>query len=310
MINENELRKIDLNLLLVFSSLMKERSVTGAAQKLYLGQPAVSMALKRLRTVFNDQLFIREKGQLSPSKRAEDLYVIIEPALENLQSALRPMEPFDPATIKLEFKLGMYDDMEMALLPDLLPHLSKLAPGIDISVHRADLYQVVDLLEAQKIDIAVSHYRNLPKWAMHEVISQASFSTVFDRKTLPLKTPLSLDEFLEAEHLLVSFNGERSGWIDDALASIGEQRNISFITPHFASVPFILKGSPYVATLPTYVANCCVKYFGLTISAPPVDYELADISLNWHRRFDHDPVHRWVREQIRFIYDRVIKDCS
>lgn len=306
MINENELRKIDLNLLLIFSSLMKERSVTVAAQKLYLGQPAVSMALKRLRIVFHDPLFIREKGQLTPSKRAEDLYDIIEPALENLQSALRPIAPFDPATVKIEFRLGMYDDMEMALMPELLPHLSKLAPGIEISVHRADLYQVVDLLEAQKIDIAISHYRNLPKWAMHEVISQASFTTVYDPKVLSLTSPIRLKDFLEAEHLLVSFNGERSGWIDDALAVSGERRKISYITPHFASVPFILKGTPYIATLPTYVAKRCANFFDLALSEPPIDYELADISLNWHRRFDNDPVHSWIRDQIRFIYDQVI----
>ena len=306
MINENELRKVDLNLLLTFSALMRARSVTGAASRLYLGQPAVSMALKRLREVFQDELFVREGRELQPTTRAITLFENIEPALKRIQLTLRQMSPFDPGESTIEFKLGMYDDMEMALIPSLVSKLAVIAPGIDITIRRADNMHVEQMLASGEIDLAIAHFDNLPKWVAQETIDQVSFVVVYDDCTTDFSKPMTLEEFIRANHVLTSFSGERVGQIDFALKAIGRRRIVRLVTPHFASVPYFLKGTEYVACLPTHVAERCAQTFGLSYCPVPINHMPVDIFISWHRRYSPDPAHKWMRLQIRAAYEELM----
>ncbi len=118
--NRNDLRRVDLNLLIVFETLMHERSVTRAAEKLFLGQPAISAALARLRTLFDDPLFVRTGRSMEPTARAQEIASLLSPALDSISTAVSRASSFDPATSELVFRIGLTDEVEFALLPQML----------------------------------------------------------------------------------------------------------------------------------------------------------------------------------------------
>ncbi|RTS97593.1 LysR family transcriptional regulator [Pseudomonas aeruginosa] len=128
--NRNDLRRVDLNLLIVFETLMHERSVTRAAEKLFLGQPAISAALSRLRTLFDDPLFVRTGRSMEPTARAQEIFAHLSPALDSISTAMSRASEFDPATSTAVFRIGLSDDVEFGLLPPLLRRLRAEAPGI------------------------------------------------------------------------------------------------------------------------------------------------------------------------------------
>lgn len=126
--NRNDLRKIDLQLLVVFESLMHERNLTRTAEKLFLGQPAISAALTRLRDNFNDPLFVRNGRSMEPTPRALAIFQRLPVALDGLSLALSEVQEFEPATSRATFRVGMSDDVQCGLLPRLLNHLRNEAP--------------------------------------------------------------------------------------------------------------------------------------------------------------------------------------
>lgn len=153
---ENDFSRIDLNLLTVFLVLYREASVTRTAEVLHLGQPAISGALKRLREMFNDPLFVRSAKGMLPTPRADALMAHMQPLMENLHRVLFSPQDFSPATAKHTFRLGMSDWSEYWLMPELLPAITRDAPGVGLHVVAADPFQVRQLLEDDVIDIAVS----------------------------------------------------------------------------------------------------------------------------------------------------------
>ena len=154
--NRNDLRRVDLNLLIVFETLMHERSVTRAAEKLFLGQPAISAALSRLRGLFDDPLFVRTGRSMEPTARATEIFSLLSPALDSISTAVSRASEFDPATSQAVFRIGLSDEVEFALLPSLLKRLRSEAPGIVLVVRRANYILMPSLLASGEISIGVS----------------------------------------------------------------------------------------------------------------------------------------------------------
>ena len=298
-INETELRKLDLNLLLTFSALMRERSATRAAARLYVGQSAVSMALRKLRTAFDDELFVRVGRELRPTARAEAVFAELAPALERIQTTLDRVRPFEPATSTAHFTLGTLDDIEMALLPHLVRDLGERAPELGMTVRRADYRTAVDLLEGGLIDVGVSQFGEVPKWVRKERLGEARFSVMYDGEGTGLGRTLSLDEYTARQHVLVSLSGKHGGVVDEALATVGRTRRIAFVVPHFASVPHVLRGTPYLVTLPDHVADRFEVEFGFARVRPPVEPRAMQFHMIWNRALDDDPRQAWFREALR-----------
>ena len=148
--NRNELRKADINLMVVFETLMLERNVTRVAEKLFLGQPTISSALNRLRTMFNDPLFIRVGHRMEPTARAEEIIQHLSPALDSLSVALSLTHDFDPASSTMTFRIGLSDDVEFGLLPPLLRALRQEAPKVVFVVQHVDYWRIPDLLAVRR----------------------------------------------------------------------------------------------------------------------------------------------------------------
>ncbi|MCE0873075.1 LysR family transcriptional regulator [Pseudomonas monteilii] len=168
--NRNELRKADINLMVVFEALMQERNLTRAAEKLFIAQPTVSAALARLRAMFNDPLLIRVGNRMEPSVRAEEVIKYLTPALDAMSIALSLSHDFDPATSNMTFRIGLSDDVESGLLPPLLRALRVEAPNVVVVVQHVDYWRIPDLLAAGDVTVGISQTRGLPANAKRKVL--------------------------------------------------------------------------------------------------------------------------------------------
>ncbi|KIS42635.1 LysR family transcriptional regulator [Kosakonia radicincitans] len=302
-IKENDFRKIDLNLLIAFAVLFREQSVSAAADKLHLGQPAVSGVLSRLRTLFDDPLFIRSGHRMQPTARAEELHSELLPLLEQLQSALFQQAAFDAKTVNVTLTLGMADWVEMWLMPRLIPALQQAAPGMRLNVVASDPFSDATRLEGGEMDMAISVAAAGPRWLEREVLTTMSYVTLWHPQQLPLSAPLDVDTFAAQPHLMVSYREATSSHFDTLLAKTGRQRRVHYTTPHFAALPGLLETMPALATVPDGLATEWQRTRGLLASPLPLDAEPIEVALLWHQRHSSDPAVMWLKEFIRHLME-------
>jgi LysR family transcriptional activator of mexEF-oprN operon len=293
--NRNDMRKVDLHLLIVFEVLMHERNLTRASEKLFLGQPAISHALARLREFFNDPLLIRTGRTMEPTKRALEIFEQLRPALDSMSNALSYAQAFDPATSKQTFRIGLSDDVECGLLPPLLKNLRQEAPNLIVVIRRTNFLLMPSQLESGEISVGVSYVMDLP--------ANAKCRTLRSINTLVLRAderpgPLTLDEYCCRPHALVSFSGDLNGNIDRDFARIGRSRNVVLAVPQFNGLRSLLAGSEILATVPDYAADELISGGGLRAEPPPFDIAPSKLSMAWSSAQDKDCAERWLRSKI------------
>lgn len=292
MLNRNDLRRADINLLVVFEAMMHERNVSRVGEKLFLGQPTVSNALGRLRTMFDDPLFIRNGRSMEPTARAEELFQILTPALDTIAIALSQTCEFNPATSNATFHIGLSDDVEYALLPPLLHRLRREAPGIRLVIHRADCSRMPTLLANGEISVGISYTVDLP----------ANAKRKFLRMIYPMvlradssKSALTLDEFCQRPHATVSSMVNLADDTDNALKRLKRQRQVMLAVPQFSAIPMLLAQSDLLAVVPDYVAKAMAGSGGLNAEFAPIELPGFELSMVWRGVSHSDPGERWLR---------------
>ncbi|WPO99804.1 LysR substrate-binding domain-containing protein [Pseudomonas sp. HR96] len=302
--NRNELRKADINLMVVFETLMQERNVTRAAEKLFLGQPTISSALNRLRAMFNDPLFIRIGHRMEPTARAEELIKHLSPALDAMSVALSLTHEFDPASSTMSFRIGLSDDVEFGLLPPLLRALRQEAPSVVFVVQHVDYWRIPDLLASGEITVGISQTRGLPANAKRKLLRRMHARVLRADKS---DTPLTLDEYCSRPHVLVSPTANTAGIADEWLQEIGRKRQVVLSVPQFSSLPALLAGTDMLAGLPDYAATAMAAS-GMLFDEPlPFDTPPLDLSMVWLSIMDTDPAERWLRSRLEaFMGDRQV----
>jgi len=298
-IRESDFSRVDLNLLTVLLVLHREGSVSRTADKLHLGQPAVSGALSRLREMFNDPLFVRSAQGMIATPRAESLVAALLPMMEQMQQVLFQPPRFSPATDSHTFRMGMSDWVESWLMPGLLARTAREAPGITLQVSASDPFQDVLSIQQDKIEVAISVAEETPAGLIRENIRQMRFCTLWHPRQLALSTPITLDEFVAADHVLVSYRGASHSKVDEQLALQRRSRRIRYVTPHFSSLPLMLEQMPLLATVPEGLAASWKEHYGLISSQVPVSITPFRLSLLWHKRRDNDPALQWLLAQLR-----------
>ena len=291
-----DLRDLDLNLLVVFSQLLQDRSVSVAAEKLGLTQPAVSNALKRLRSVLKDDLFLRTSRGMEPTPYALHLSEPVIYALNALQTAFTTRDSFDPQTSTRKFQLAMTDIGEMYFIPPLMAALSSLAPQVQISTVRPHAGNLREDMEAGTVDLALGLLPHLQAGFFQRRLFRHRYVCVF-RKGHPLaKSPMTLAQFSALEHVGVVAANTGHGVVDGLLDRAGVRRHIRLTLPHFIAVGHVLQTSDLIATLPERFAARCEVPYGLVTSPHPV--RLPDIAINlfWHAKFNRDPANMWMRQ--------------
>ncbi len=296
---ENDLSRIDLNLLTVFLVLHREGSVTRTAEALHLGQPAISGALKRLREMFNDPLFVRSAKGMLPTPRAEALIAHMQPLMENLHTVMFGAQDFSAATARHTFRVGMSDWSEHWLMPELLPAIAHDAPGVGLHIIAADPFQVRGLLEQDAIDIAVSLNKPSTGEVVSEPIMTMGVTTLWSPQQIPCNGPLSINDFIAYEHVMVSYRDAKHSEIDRRLADQGLQRRVRYITPNFSTFPLLLTTMPLFATVPQGLARRWQQHFALRSSVPPIAYPAFTLCILRHKRREQDPALNWLISQLK-----------
>ena len=297
-IDESKFRHLDLNLLLVFSAMLRERSVTRAANALFLGQPAVSAALARLREATGDKLFVRGAGGMEPTVRALELAEQIKPALETIESAFFRPARFDPASSDRIFRIRLPDSVEVTLMPPLLQSLSEDAPGLRFSLRGVSVGQAPAELDNGTLDLAFGVFDEVPPRFRWRSLGMADFSVLYCPRQIPRTGSISLQDYLDYPHLLTSFNGDLSGVLDDVLEEAGMKRRVVLSTAQFLVMPFYLQAAPYLATMPTNVARFFAAQYGLVCCDLPIETAAFEVGLIWHSRAEGDPALRWLIDRL------------
>lgn len=289
------LRDIDLNLLVVFHELYKERRVAAVAESLGLTQPAVSNALSRLRRMMGDELFLRTGRGMEPTPYASQLAEPIAAALATIRDTLERQLEFDPAASVRKFTIAMTDLGEIHFLPRLMRRLAEVAPGVTVSTVRNTSVGLGDELESGRVDIAFGLLPQLKAGFFQRLLFRQRYVCLF-RKGHPLdKGSMTLEDFESAQHVVVVAAGTGHATVNNAIERRAVRRNVRLSVPHFVALGHILASTDLVATVPERYVRESMGPFNLTYLSLPVPVPEFDVNLFWHARFHKEPGNQWLR---------------
>jgi DNA-binding transcriptional LysR family regulator len=296
-ISSNDIRRVDLNLLVVLDVLLEERNVSRAARRLALTQSTVSGMLARLREALGDPLFVRARHGLRPTPRAEAMTAPLRRWLDDARALVAPAE-FEPASWRGAVVISSTDYMQETLLLPFLRELGVEAPGLRVALAPLVIDGLAEKLAAAALDLAVT----IPEFAPPGLPSRRLYRdeyVVAMRASHPLarRRRLTLDDFCRFEHVLVSPSGGAfAGPADAALARLGRERRVRNSVPTFLLVPQMLEVEDLIAVLPRHLV--AGRAGRLYLHSPPLEIPGFDVIAVWHPRVHDDSAHRWLRSRL------------
>ncbi len=305
----DDLRRIDLNLLLTLHALLSERHVSRAALRLHRSQPAVSHALAQLREIFADPLLVRRGGGLQLSARAEALREPLQQALQQLDGLLGS-PGFEPGRARRTFRLAMSDYGARVVLPALMRLLREQAPGIDLVVSQGSREAMLGQLIDGETDLALGVFPELPAEVYEQVLFEESFVCLADRGTLPPRGGLDFAQWLARPHVLVAVRPGIDNEIDLALGVLGARRRIALSLPHWGAAQGLLAGTDLVLTVARRSLAGARLDPALRQFPPPLAIAPFTFCQAWHSRREGDAGHRWLRRQLQTLCtDPALAEC-
>lgn len=304
--SKDSLRSINLNLFKVFAAIYSQRNLTHAGEQLAMTQPAVSRALERLNLIFNERLFVRIDGEMRPTRTAEMIAPLIIEGLAMLESAADMADEFIPEKLSTTLKIGLNDYSMAIVLPALTRRIKTLAPSIFISTSQTNYLDAPGQLERAEIDCAiVSSLSDRSRLAVeplfHEdyvVICASDHPVLGNCVGNSADTTMTLEHYLAEEHLLVSYVGSRSGWVDDTLTDLGRTRRVAGSVHDFSAAPQILLTQPYLCTLPRRLALQFARTHPLRVHELPFESKVHVFHFIRAFQTTTNPVSNWIRDQV------------
>ena len=293
------IRNVDLNLLFVLDVLLDERSVSRAARRLNLSQPAVSGALKRLRDTFQDPLFVRAQQGIRPTPQALELIGPIKSVLQDIDTILSATG-FNPDAAESVFTIAATDYAQMTFLAPFMQQVHRAAPNIRFSIVSTDIARMSDQLDRQEIDFAITVPEMAPQNVEAMELFEDHYVCAVSRNHPTATKDLSLDEFCSLNHVLVTpSSGGFVGPTDDALEQLGRRRCVTVSVPNFLSLPSILVNSDFIAVAPERVLRPFADH--LLIFPTPLVLPPFKVIALWHQLSARSPAHSWLREKMAEI---------
>jgi DNA-binding transcriptional LysR family regulator len=300
--------KVDLNLLVYLDVLLREGSVTKAANQLSITQPAMSNGLRRLRDLFKDPLLVRTSDGMTPTKRALELQPIIRDVLSKLETTIQPETDFHPQNSTRTFRIMASDYAESTLLMEVIARLNIQAPNITLDLITPSDVTFHDV-EQGRVDMAINRFDELPLSFHQKVVWYDTFSCVVNSQN-PVVQNFDLTQYLSCSHIWVSKTGfgvgvgidpnevQKLGWVDAELTKIGKQRDIRVFTRHYHVALQLAKAQNLIATLPSKAAQLYQDDADVEILDPPFDIPPIALKMAWSALLQHDAGHIWLRRLI------------
>ena len=302
------LNQIDLNLLVYLEVLLRERNVTQAANQLGLSQPAMSNGLRRLRALFDDPLLVRTSEGMTPTERALELEPLVKDILLGVDRAMQPATEFEPRAAQMVVRIMASDYAESTLFPAVLTELRDNAPDITLDIMNPSDVSFLDV-ERGKVDLVINRFDQMPQ-SFHQItLWQDSFSCLLSPNH-PILDDFSLESYLSADHIWVSKTGmgvgvgvdpsdvQRLGWVDSALAQLGEKRRIRVFTRHYQAAMTLAEQNDLIVTLPTRATWLKQNDPRVAIRQVPFDVPPLELKMAWSPLLHNNAPHRWIRQFI------------
>jgi len=291
--------KIDLNLFTVFEAIYSEGSLTRAAARLNLTQPAISHALGRLRDRLDDPLFVRHGHKMRPTPLAQNLLPEIQAALAQLNQALQHAHGFEPANANKTFTLAMRDVVEARLLPPLVTSLSELGPNISAASVTMDRKNLEAKLASGEWDFAFDVLRPSPASIKQQRIMSDDLVVLKRIGDKPL-AELSQEQYLDAQHIVVSTRPSGPGLVDYSLSALGLKRKVALRCQHYFAACQVVNSSDLWLTMPKgYGQVLAEKFDDIELLPLPFETSSVDVYLYWHASHDNDSSNKWFRQFIQ-----------
>lgn len=296
-----DLSSLDLNLLVVFDAILKDRNITIAARRVGLSQPAMSSALARLRKVFDDPLFVRTSNGMQPTPHAQLLAAPIQRACELVVSALEIDTAFDPLTVDCTFRFYMTDIGEAVYLPKLLGALAQRAPGVKVKLLRIPEQGEQAAMAAGDVDLAVGFFPDLQAGFFQQRLYADEFVCLLRSDHPQVKGPLTVQQFATMRHAVIATAGTgHEAAIGRAVAK--HRLQVSLTLPHFMALPLIVSQTDYVVIVPRRLALAFAGHANIRMVEPPIKIPSFEIKQHWHERYHHNPANQWMRALIAELF--------
>ncbi|WP_046355388.1 LysR family transcriptional regulator [Pseudoalteromonas luteoviolacea] len=296
------LRQFDQNLWLVLDALYQTQSVSEAAELLSLSQSAMSHALKRLRVAFDDPLFVRQQGEMKPTKKALMIQPLAQQGVALLNQVASSLDKFDITTSKRQFTIATTDFIARLFVFPLLNKLSATHSGIKIKVVDLESELPLSALTINQIDLVLTfnHTDTLDSDIEYETLLSGDYRVISRRNHPLFNNEMSLSSYLQAQHILISPWGQEYGSLDIELSKINTERHIAAITPHLMQAISLVATSDLIATVPTRAISSTEQDL-IDIYTPPIALPPYRLYMAWHRAFELDPGLSWLKKELSEI---------
>jgi len=304
------LRYFDLNLLLVFEALMRERHVTRAAEKLHLSQPALSHALKRLREALNDPLLVRTSNGLQPTPRALALLPVVQQALALLQAGLTPPETFTPATSTRRFTLATTDYFEEVMYPTFLSQLLTDAPGISFAIELITPSVLSEGLEQRQVDMVVGldSQKTLPSGVIQTPWMEEALVCLVAINNERVGEALDIEAFAHQPHVeLADISGLLPSSIEKCLAQHRLSRRVISKNLNYIAAARVVALTDAIMTLPRQMAERFITMLPVRMVAPPQELPALNMTLIQHGLYANDPAIVWLTDELSAFAKRFVR---
>jgi DNA-binding transcriptional LysR family regulator len=301
-----QLAQIDLNLLVTFEALFEERSVTVAAQRLYLGQPAMSAALGRLRILFGDELFIRVGREMQPTTKAVAIAPGIFAALHQIRHTIQTSQNFNPASDQRDFAIASPDYTSFVVIPKLIAHCQEVAPNLNFRMIEFEKDIVGDLLEKGTVNLALGVFQNPPRQTICVPLFQEHFVGIASKNhPVLMQKPISLEVFANLSHALNTIRRDAIGEVDHVLALHNLHRRIVLTVPHMLVLPSIIASTDLIAAIPSRMAQYFSKLDEIEIFDLPMEIPKWTVSMLWSKLNDKDDANCWLRQMLHKLCEKI-----
>lgn len=295
------MRGTELNLLLVFNAIMLESSITKAAARLHMSQPAVSNAVARMRHHWQDELFVKDGRGILPTAMALRLWEQVRAPLAEIANALHPDE-FNPAESTRTFRVAAVDAVVGLGWPDLAALLEAEAPNVQIRTYPYSLIDGKKILDNAEVDILLAGVNLMPPMVTSRYLVETKYICVM-RPDHPLaNVKLTLKRYANAQHLLVAPSGDAFGHADQVLGEHGLERSVVMTVNSFAHVPQILAQSDLICTVPSCFLEDALVEKKIVPQTLPIKMENTKVFMYWHGRAEQDEGLIWFRKKLCDIY--------
>lgn len=276
MLNEIDLSRVDLNLLVLFETVLEEKHVARAAKRLHLSASAVSHGVRRLRETFNDPLFLKHPKGVVPTARALAMAEPVAKILAQVRQVVASAHSFDAARSQRRFVIGAPDALAVVALPEVLAAIAQDAPGVSVSVRDLLPSDVFAALDAREIDAALYPLDDIPARFEARLLYEEDF-IIAARADHALGKRPSLEKYCAARHLLVSRTGDPHGFVDDILARHGYSRGVALTVPSFMFALATIAATDMIGTLPRSLLRAHARRFGIAGIEPPLTFGRSSI---------------------------------